>query len=216
MSLRPPRRVYVFELACLCLALCLTHATADAASLLSGWVYLDRFNDGHLAFANEPEPDFVIPNVTITLYELVGAQEVEVATTLTDEEGFYFFTGLSSGTYSLRQTQPIEYVDGIDTLGSLRSLVGQTLPGSAHAGNVSTNAFTDIVLPDNVAGEMYNFGELGLMPGYVSKRFLLASAPPLPQTDGQPIIPEPSSLALIGLSAGACLLRRWRGARYKH
>src|SRR5690606_26213739 len=115
------------------------------------------------------------------------------------------------GTYALRQMQPVQYVDGLEALGTFRSLVGSSLPGNAFAGNVSNNAFTDIVLPDNVAGERYNFGELGLMPGYVSKRFLLASAPPLPETDGN-IIPEPTSMVL-GLGAvGVGLISRRRVA----
>jgi hypothetical protein len=190
--------MHVFGLLCLCLTVTLSHTIAHATSLLSGWVYLDRFNDGTLDFADAPQPDFVIPNVEVKLFQLVNSQEVEVAAALTNNEGFYSFTGLNDGTYSLRQTQPVQYVDGLDTLGTLRSLVGQ-LPGNAFAGNVSNNAFTGIVLPNNVAGEMYNFGELGLMPGYVSKRYLLASAPPLPETDGN-IIPEPTSL-VIGLGS---------------
>jgi hypothetical protein len=194
--------MHVLGFACLCFTLSLSHTVANASSILSGWVFLDRFNDGVLAFANEPEPDFVIPNVEVKLFQLVNSQEVEIASALTNDEGFYSFSGLSAGTYFLRQTQPVQYVDGLDSLGTLRSLVGQPLPGNAFAGNVSPNAFTDIVLPNNVAGEMYNFGELGLMPGYVSKRYLLASAPPLPETDGN-IIPEPTSLAL-GLGA-ACV-----------
>lgn len=211
MSLRRSRRMHVLGFACLCFTLSLSHTVANASSILSGWVFLDRFNDGVLAFANEPEPDFVIPNVEVKLFQLVGQQEVEVASALTNEEGFYSFPGLSAGTYALRQIQPVQYVDGLDSLGTLRSLVAASLPDNAYAGNVSNNAFTDIVLPDNVAGEKYNFGELGLMPGYVSKRYLLASAPPLPETDGN-IVPEPTSIVL-GLGAvGVGLISRRRVA----
>jgi hypothetical protein len=207
MSLRLQRRVHVLEIACLCLTLFLPHATAHA-SQLSGWVYLDRNNDGQIAFSDQALPDFVLSGVEIKLFQIVNSQEVQLATDLTDDEGRYYFGGLSAGTYTLRQIQPVQYVDGLDTLGALRNLVGPTLPGGSSAGTMSNNAFAQIVLPTaNVAGEMYNFGELGLMPGYVSKRFLLASAPPLPTSDGD-MIPEPASLALLASGIGWVALRR--------
>jgi len=40
----------------------------------------------------------------------------------TDAHGRYLFQNILPGTYALRETQPIEFVDGKDTLGSLQSL----------------------------------------------------------------------------------------------
>ncbi|HVT26728.1 MAG TPA: SdrD B-like domain-containing protein, partial [Lacipirellulaceae bacterium] len=89
---------------------------------LGGWVYVDRNNDGQLAFSNEPNPEYVIGDVSISLYSKVSNVETLISTTQTDSFGRYLFEGLTPGTYSLRETQPVEYVDGIDTIGILQSL----------------------------------------------------------------------------------------------
>jgi hypothetical protein len=110
---------------------------------------------------------------------------------------------LNPGTYVLRETQPIEFVDGIDTLGQLFSLNNQPIPPSASAGSVSSDAFINIVLTSNVKGDFYNFGERGLKAGYASKRFLLASTPP-PNT----AVPEPCSAFLLLTVVGGLPSRR--------
>lgn len=168
-------------------------------------MYIDRNNDGQLAFADDSNPEFVIGGVEIKLFQLSNSQETEIASVLTDSIGRYTFTGLVAGTYALRETQPVEYVDGLDTLGSLHDVNNQSAPASAFAGNVANDAFTDIVLPENVVGTMYNFGELGMAPGYVSKRYLLASAPVQPTAT-----PEPTTAALLAMA-----LLGWRARRTK-
>ena len=182
---------------------------ASAASKLGGWAYIDRNNDGVIAFSGDPQPEFVIGDVEIKLFLQTPAEDLLVATTLTDEFGRYVFSGLDPGTYALLQTQPVEYLDGLDTIGILRSLNDQPVPGSASAGVGLNDAFRDIVLTDNLFGDFYTFGERGLLPGFVSKRFLLASSPPLQQA-----IPEPASamLAIVAV-AGGLLLRRRRSNR---
>ena len=50
-------------------------------SQLGGWVYIDRNNDGQLAFSNDPNPEFVIGGVTISLYKVVSNVEQFVAST---------------------------------------------------------------------------------------------------------------------------------------
>jgi hypothetical protein len=171
---------------------------------LGGWVYIDRNNDGVLAFANDPNPEYAIGGVSISLFSKAGNVETLVGTQQTDPNGRYFFENINPGTYVLRQAQPVEFVDGIDTLGVLQSLNGSPIPPAASAGVMSNNMFSDIVLTPDVGGEFYNFGERGLAAGYASKRFLLASAPPLP-----PPVPEPVSLLLPAAAiAGAGLLSR--------
>lgn len=176
---------------------------AQGTAQLGGWVYIDRNNDGHLAFENEPNPEFVIGDVTISLFSKLGNTETLVSTMLTDPFGRYFFNNLVPGTYVLRQTQPVEFVDGIDTLGQLFSLNSQPIPPSASAGSVSNDAFLNIVLTSNVKGDSYNFGERGLKAGYASKRYLFASAPP-PNT----AIPEPCSALLLLAAVGGLTSRR--------
>jgi hypothetical protein len=117
--------------------------------------------------------------------------------------------------YVLREVQPIEFVDGIDTLGILQSLNNQPIPGGASVGVKTNNAFSNIVLPADVGGEFYNFGERGLAAGYASKRFLLASRPPPnappppPPGNPPPETPEPTPL-MLALMAGC---RSWLAPR---
>jgi hypothetical protein len=179
-------------------------------SELAGWVYIDRNNDGHLAFSNEPNPEYVIGGVTINLFSVIGGIEsaLPVATTVSDDFGRYIFANIDPGTYDMKEVQPIEYVDGLDTLGGLQAFNGGSIQPSDSPGVASNNAFTKIALSANVGGDFYLFGELGLKAGYVSKRFLLASAPGL--NTG---IPEPASLmlALVAACGGLMPNRRKRG-----
>ncbi|HEX3601327.1 MAG TPA: SdrD B-like domain-containing protein [Lacipirellulaceae bacterium] len=181
-----------------------TAAHIDGMSQLGGWVYIDRNNDGHLEFADEPNPEFVIGNVPISLFSVVNNVETFVSTIASDDFGRYLFENIAPGTYDLKEAQPIEYVDGIDTLGSLQSLNGQPIPPTASPGVATNDAFSKIVLTANVGGEFYNFGERGLAAGYASKRYLLASAPPLNTAS-----PEPMSgmLALIAACGSGVLYR---------
>jgi hypothetical protein len=172
-------------------------------SQLGGYVYIDRNNDGIIAFSNQANPEFAIPDVSISLFSKAGTVETLVGTTLSDPNGRYLFPNINPGTYVLRQTQPVEYVDGIDTLGILQSWDGQPIPPTASPGVAGDNFFTDIVLTPNVGGEFYNFGERGLTSAYVSKRFLLASAPPLP-----PVVPEPGCAVLALMAGGGFWARR--------
>ncbi len=175
-------------------------------SQLAGWVYIDRNNDGLLAFADEPNPEYVIGGVTISLYSQTGPETL-VAETVTDDYGRYFFNNLDPGTYAIKQAQPVQYVDGLDTLGKMLALSSGGVPASAFIGTVTNNAFVGIVLPANVRGDFYNFGERGLAAGYVSKRYLLGSSPDLPIT----YVPEPSAAVLaLGFMASALLPRRKR------
>jgi SdrD B-like domain len=177
-------------------------------SQLGGWVYIDRNNDGHLAFSNEPNPEFAIGGVDISLLSTLGGVQTLVSMTQSDDFGRYLFENINPGTYVLSETPPVEFVDGIDTLGILQSVNGQPIPGNASAGVMTDNTFSSIVLTAELVGEFYNFGERGLAAGFASKRFLFATAPglntlppPPPGTAGNPTTPEPTSL-IIALMAG--------------
>lgn len=208
LSNRLSRRSYLIVAACLLGALA-SNATAahiPGQSQLGGWTYIDRNNDGILNFVNDPDPEFAIGGVNISLFSKVANVESLVATTQSDDFGRYIFENINPGTYVLRQTQPVEFVDGLDTLGSLFSFDGQPVPPppTDSPGSVLDNAFTNIVLTANVGGEFYNFGERGLKAGYASKRYLLASSPPL-----GPPVPEPTTCALVLMS----LCGSWFGLR---
>jgi protocatechuate 3,4-dioxygenase beta subunit len=100
---------------------------------ISGYVFQDgptiRYQQGNDA----PDPaevrdgkftpdDAPIAGVTLTLGDGSGAP-IETAngipiTTVTDENGFYAFTGLEHGVYTVLEMQPENFTDSIDTAGS--------------------------------------------------------------------------------------------------
>lgn len=201
-------------LAVLCVAIAAT-SNVWGASQLSGYVYIDRNNDGLLAFADQAQPEWVLSGVEIKLYSVAGTTETLLSTVLTDGVGQYLFSGLSAGTYAIRQTQPIEYVDGIDTLGIIRELNGSAVPSGANVGTVDVNAFLNIALTTDSRGDFYNFGERGLTAAYASKRYLLSTAPvpvviPDPELNGA--IPEPTT-ATLAVVAGLSMTALKRRAR---
>jgi serine-aspartate repeat-containing protein C/D/E len=130
---------------------------------LSGFVYHDRDNDGRREpVAALPLPqsggEEAIPNVSIAL---LNAQGVEVASAVTNANGFYKFDGLAPGTYSVIESHPGQWIDGKDTVGTL-------------GGNVVNDQLSAITLVQDAAnpalrnGEEYNFGErLGSLEGFV-------------------------------------------------
>jgi hypothetical protein len=198
------------------LALGATAARAQAVnnSQLSGYVYIDRNNDGLLAFADQASPELVLPNVTIELLRLVGSTPTVVDMKITDSIGRYEFTGLEAGIYGVRQIQPVQFVDGLDTVGSIRTLLGALAPPGSSVGNASApNSIVNIVLPASTRGDLYNFGERGLAPAFVSKRLLLGTAPPPVFTEPPAIpsvtVPEPAS----GLLAAGTLAMLGRARR---
>ncbi|WP_442483665.1 SdrD B-like domain-containing protein [Aeoliella sp. SH292] len=193
----------------LCGALCvllLPAMTFAQNSQIGGWVYVDRNNDGALNFSSDPMPELVIPDVTVNLYQLVNANYQLLSTLQTSDQGRYQFNNLGAGTYRIEQIQPVGWLDGLDTIGSMTLNGTNTFPPGGSLGTVSNNLFSGIVLPGGSTANFYNFGERGMLPGYVSKRYLFASAPPMPEA--QITIPEPSSIAmLVGAIVGGVALR---------
>lgn len=114
---------------------------------ISGYVYVDSNNNG--IFENTESP---IGGVTITL---TGTQEscknVNVATT-TNASGFYNFTNLAACSYSVVQTQPTNYINGITSVGTVNgAIVGNTF---------ITNKIDNINLSSGQNSINNNFGEL--------------------------------------------------------
>lgn len=118
-------------------------------SRLAGRVYLDanqncRWDDGE-------QP---LSGVTIRLLDSSGHV---AASTTTDATGRYRFAALRPGEYSLRETQPAEYLQGCQRAGS-------------HGGDASVaDAISGIWIPAGQALTDYDFGEVppSSLSGYV-------------------------------------------------
>lgn len=132
-------------------------ATANSNAILSGVVYVDANNNGIV-----DNGEIGIGGVTVSLYlkNTNNSNYTFVSNTTTDASGFYTFQSLNAGTYKIVETQPANYLDGIDTVGTL-------------GGDMTNDTFSSIVVGTNAIGVGYNFGERGLAT--VTKRMFLAS-----------------------------------------
>lgn len=139
--------------------------------MLSGYSYVDTNNDG---IFQDIELPLMGVEIVLTGTDVDGNDVNE--STFTNIDGFYKFNDLAPGTYTVMQMQPLQFLDGKDTLGNL-------------GGEVPANDKLTVELTDN--GEEYNFGELGLLPEYVNKRLYLNSTP---YTDWQYIDVRQSSI----------------------
>ncbi|WP_254506789.1 SdrD B-like domain-containing protein [Anatilimnocola floriformis] len=122
-------------------------------AMVSGYVYHDRDNDGQRDQGEEP-----IPGTTIVLFDANGTQ---IATTVTDVNGFYKFTGLKADTYMIVETQPNGWADGKDTPG--------TVDGVTRGNALTNDKQNGVQLYFGDSGIEYNFGELKTvtLSGYV-------------------------------------------------
>ena len=108
---------------------------------ISGNVHTD--NNGDCIF-DPSDGEVLLSNITL---ELIGANGQVIATTQTDENGFYEFTGLEPGTYSIRQQQPDEFFTGGERIGS-------------GNGTISENLLSDIAVGSGQRLVDYNFCEV--------------------------------------------------------
>jgi hypothetical protein len=84
-------------------------------------------------------------------------------TVVTASDGTYVFSGLAAGSYRVAETQPVNYRDG------------DAIVGSGATAVAADNLFTQLALGRAAQATDFNFSEL---KQFVSKRRLLASAPP--------------------------------------
>ena len=176
---------------------------APAPCSISGYVYVDMDNDGQkdsddwTPFDGEGnEGGIAVCEIVLTGTTDTGVQVA--MTTFTDEFGYYEFTDLMPGTYTVHEVQPEPFIDGKDTPGCNIGCVVQTPApepapegapdgaaddgegappcGVCQAGQqinmlaVIDDEFQQIALRAGVQGVNFNFGEL--IP---SKREYIAS-----------------------------------------
>ena len=137
----------------------------EIAASLSGKVYLDVDQGGTFNAGDTP-----LAGVTLTLSGLSASGAgvctiIGSCTTTSDASGDFAFTGLpaSNGAgYTVTETQPLDYVDAVNSAGTGASAAGT--PGVA-AGN---SRVAGIVLGAGQSGVNYRFGEkTGSLSGFV-------------------------------------------------
>ena len=118
---------------------------------ISGHVWYDANNDG-VRDANES----LIPGATITLQGSGGPLTMQ-----TDANGFYAFTNLQPGTYTLLEAQPSNYLDGKDNAGTLGGTVIQagTL-GAQGVNDPTVDQIRDITLQAGDNSQNNDYGEI--------------------------------------------------------
>ncbi len=105
---------------------------------VSGYVYEDVNNNGLKEAGEAP-----IANTTITLVMSDGTTK----TASTNADGYYEFTGLRPGIFVIRESQPADFADGKDTIGT-------------QGGNTANDEFSNVTLTSGQHGENNNFGEI--------------------------------------------------------
>ena len=120
---------------------------------LAGKVYVDANNNGTF----DPG-EAGIDNVSLSLSRTDAFGNTVTLTASTDSNGNYTFTNLAPGVYTLIESQPSGYVDGLDSLGST-------------GGTLSNDRVDAITLSSGAAGTGYNFGEFNR--GLISDRLWL-------------------------------------------
>ncbi len=126
--------------------------TGATTASLSGYSYLDLNNDG---VKDDGESAVVGALITIS-------DGTNTFSTRTDMNGFYLFTDLPDGTYTITQTQPGNYYDGKETVGSggvgtvNNNTVSNTISGvTVSAGNYYSDYNFGELLPADIAGVAY-------------------------------------------------------------
>ena len=109
---------------------------------LGGFVYVDANNNG----IKEPG-EAAIAGVTVSLTGTNDLGNAVSQTQVTAADGSYNFTNLRPGVYTLTETQPANFLDGKNTIGT---------PG----GTTGQDTFSNITLASGVAGANNNFGEI--------------------------------------------------------
>lgn len=123
-------------------------------SSIAGFVYTDVNNDGIRGLTEAP-----IAGVLITLQGTTASGQSVLRTTTTAGNGSYRFDGVTRGTYSVIEDQPLFMIDGKDTFG------GQLSP---------INDAISFDLPPGTNATGVNFGEWGLLPDFARNGALIS------------------------------------------
>ena len=193
-------------------------SSATSSSSLSGVVYVDEDFDQIC----DVDDEWVLPNIEMWLINHNNAALSQ--TVNTDEFGYYEFTDLVAGDYSIKQSyvHDDEYFNVVVNKGQFRD-AGDDSPVSGDTGSVidydpAHNVMprvASIALPSNVNAVNYNFGQYWL-DGFNYLLFAIGDPgdPPYANPPGKASpIPEPGSLLMLlggSMALATILLRRRR------
>lgn len=128
---------------------------------ISGFVYHDENNNGRYEATEHP-----IANAEVLLIDSEG---FPVDIVITDIRGEYRFEGLAAGNYAILENQPVGWLDGLDSRGTINGRIV-----SPRSGLIDPNdEFRHIELKWGDRGVDFNFGEL--LPGSISGNVHLGS-----------------------------------------
>lgn len=135
----------------------------EVSGRVSGSVYVDADNNGVRA-ASETG----IAGVTVTLSGTtttgINICTVVNCTATTAADGSYRFDGLPAGTYTVVETQPAQFGDGMESAGTPAG----TVNNGVFDGTAAANTIGNIVIAPGQEGRDYHFGErLGGIGGAV-------------------------------------------------
>lgn len=160
------------------------------------------FRDG--AFTSDDEP---LAGVTLQLGNFSGEPVLDSAgrpiTTTTDSRGFYQFTGLRSGVYTVLQVQPEEFIDGIDTAGTTGGIAvnpGDSISPQLLSVDHRFDAIARIPVAVGQQSLNNNFSEVLLTerpPEEPPRFFPRVPGPTLPETPTPTLFPLPENIAPV-------------------
>ena len=129
---------------------------------ISGFVYHDENNNGRFESSESP-----IGNTEVLLVDGDGFP-VDIA--ITDSRGEYRFEGLAAGNYAILENQPVGWLDGLDSRGTISGRIARDSLSTIADPN---DEFRDIELKWGDDGIDFNFGEL--LPASISGNVHLGS-----------------------------------------
>jgi hypothetical protein len=179
-----------------------TAKVSNGTSILSGYAYVDKNQDGI-----RDAGDIGIYDAKITLTNATTSQVV--ATVYSGSSGFFSFTSVDAGTYTISMATPIDSAGTIST-GAILDSTGVVV--KSGLGTVTPTSIADITLGDGYTGKNYDFGELSYPIDAISKRSVLSSSDSVYVVNTTPV-PEPSTFVLLiaaGLACGAMKIYRRR------
>ena len=121
---------------------------ATIPASVSGYVYRDTFDTNCVRQPANGELGIPFTTIILTGVDLLG-NPLPRRTTTTDANGFYQFTNLLPGSYTITEIQPVGWLDACE------------VPGSLGGSNPSNDVLT-VGLQAGDDGIEYNFGEVEL------------------------------------------------------